>query len=60
MAGGSTFEVDGVDPANSAFGIGAGLKFFDTSGWDFTANYDFTFKSEYEAHSGFLRAAYEF
>jgi outer membrane autotransporter protein len=59
-AGGSTFAVDGVDPARSAFGIGAGVKFFDTSGWDFTANYDYTFKDEYNAHSGFVRAAYEF
>jgi uncharacterized protein with beta-barrel porin domain len=60
IAGGSTIGVEGVDPANSVFGVGAGVKFFDTSGWDFTAAYDFTFKDEYEAHSAFVRAAYEF
>lgn len=60
FAGGSTIESQGVDPANSVFGIGVGVKFYDVSGWDFTANYDFTFKDAYEAHSAFLRAAYEF
>jgi outer membrane autotransporter protein len=59
-AGGSTFESQGVDPARSAFAIGAGVKFFDVTGWDFTANYDFNFKDEYSAHSAFFRAAYEF
>jgi uncharacterized protein with beta-barrel porin domain len=60
FAGGSTIESQGVDPANSVFGIGVGVKFYDVSGWDFTANYDFTFKDAYEAHSAFVRAAYEF
>lgn len=60
VAGGSTFAINGADAADSTFAIGAGLKFYDTSGWDFTANYDYTFKSDYHAHSGFLRAAYEF
>lgn len=60
VAGGSTFGVNGADAADSTFGVGAGLKFYDASGWDFTANYDYTFKSDYHAHSGFLRAAYEF
>jgi hypothetical protein len=59
-AGGSTFGISGVDAADSTFGVGVGLKFYDASGWDFTANYDYTFKSDYQAHSGFLRAAYEF
>lgn len=59
-AGGSTFEAVGADPATSVFSLGAGLKLYDQNGWDFTANYDYTFKSDYEAHSGFLRAAYEF
>lgn len=60
VAGGSTIGIEVVDPAKSAFGIGVGLKFHDTSGWDFAAAYDYTFKDEYEAHSAYLRAAYEF
>lgn len=60
VAGGSTIGVDGVDPANSVFGVGVGLKFHDASGWDFTAAYDYTFKDEYEAHPAYARAAYEF
>lgn len=60
VAGGSTIGIEGVDPARSAFGVGVGLKFYDTSGWDFMAAYDYAFKDEYEAHSAFLRAAYEF
>lgn len=60
VAGGSTIAIEAVNPAKSAFGIGVGLKFYDTSGWDFAAAYDYTFKDEYEAHSAYLRAAYEF
>ena len=59
-AGGSTFSTDGIDPADSTTSIGTGLKLFKTNNWDFTANYDYTFKEDYSAHSGFLRAAYEF
>lgn len=59
-AGGSTFSTQGLDPANSTFGVGAGVKLYGTNGWDFTANYDFTFKQDYDAHTGFIRAAYEF
>lgn len=59
-AGGATFSSQGVDPARSTFVLGAGLKLFDTSGWDFTTNYDYSFKDDYKAHSGFVRAAYQF
>ena len=60
VAGGSTFAVGGMDTPNSTFAIGAGAKFYSVDNWDFSANYDYTFKSDYAAHSGLFRAAYEF
>jgi len=59
-AGGSTFDTKALDPADSTFQAGVGLKLIETNGWDVTANYDYTFKSDYDSHSGFLRVAYEF
>lgn len=60
-AGGSTFDAKGPDEDDpSSYTVGTGLKFYGVAGWDLTANYDYTFKSSYNAHSGFARAAYEF
>lgn len=59
-AGGPAFSTGGVDPARSTLGAGVGLKIYDTNGWDFAASYDYTYKSDYDAHSGFVRAAYQF
>jgi outer membrane autotransporter protein len=60
IGGGAAFTANGADPAQHAFNVGAGLSLFDTSGWEFTANYDYDFKSDYDAHSGFIRAGVKF
>ena len=57
LGGGSAFRSQGFDPAQSAFDIGAGFKYFEAGDWEFMAVYDFEYKSDYTAHSGFLRAA---
>ncbi len=58
--GGASFKTEGFDPAQSTFNIGAGLTYYTTDNWELTANYDFEVKEDYDAHSGYLRAAYKF
>jgi outer membrane autotransporter protein len=58
--GGAAFETQGMDPARSTFNVGAGLNYMATNNWEFSANYDYEFKSDYGAHSGTVRAAYKF
>lgn len=58
--GGAAFQTNGMDPARSTFNVGAGLSYMATNNWEFSANYDYEFKSDYGAHSGLVRAAYKF
>jgi outer membrane autotransporter protein len=60
VGGGQSFRTKGFDPAQSTFNLGAGMKYYDAGNWEFTANYDYEFKSDYDGHSGFLRAGYKF
>lgn len=59
-AGGAAFASQGPDPAQSTFDVGASLDYLTTDNWQFTVNYGFEYKSDYDAHSGFVRAAYKF
>lgn len=59
-AGGATFSVQGLNPANSTFDFGTGVKLYNSNNWDFAATYDHTARSDYNANSGMLRAAYHF
>lgn len=58
--GGASFKTEGFDPAQSTFNVGGSLTYYAVNNWEFTANYDFEVKSDYDAHSGYLRAAYKF
>ncbi len=58
--GGATFKSEGFDPAQSTFTLGTGVKYYDTNNWEFTADYDYEFKSDYDSHSALLKAAYKF
>lgn len=58
--GGAAFNTKGMDPARSQFDVGAAVKYMTVNNWDFTAQYDYQFKSDYDAHNGILRAAYKF
>lgn len=57
---GATFKTEGFDPAQVTFNVGAGLTYFSTMNWDFSAQYDFEYKEDYDAHAGTLRASYKF
>lgn len=58
--GGGSFFVPGPNQARTDLNLGAGLKFLTTQRWTLTASYNFDWKSDYTAHSGFLRAGYKF
>jgi outer membrane autotransporter protein len=57
---GTSFRTKGFDPAQTTFNIGAGLTYFSTTNWELSAAYDYEVKSDFDAHSGSLRAAYRF
>lgn len=59
-APGVTFVTEGFTPARSTFNVGAGVKFQTVANWEFTANYDYEFKSDYDSHAGFIRAGFRF
>lgn len=58
--GGAAFKTEGFDAAQTTGNIGTGLKWETAGGFDFSANYDYEYKSDYDAHSGYVRAGYRF
>ena len=57
---GTTFTTQGFDAQQSTFNVGAGLEFFTTANWELSVNYDYEIKEDYDAHNGYVRAAYKF
>lgn len=57
---GAAFKVEGFDPAQTTFDIGAGVTYFSTTNWELSASYDYEFKSDYDSHTGLVKAAYKF
>jgi outer membrane autotransporter protein len=60
VGGGSTFTTTGADPARNIFKAGAGLTYVATSNWDLKADYDYTYKQDYDSHAGTIRATTHF
>lgn len=58
--GGAAFKTQGADAAQGTGNIGTGVKWSTASNLDLSVNYDFEAKSDYKAHSGFVRAGYKF
>lgn len=58
--GGASFETDGADPARSTFNIGTAVTYELDNNWALTADYDYEIKSDFDAHSGMVRAGYKF
>lgn len=56
----TTFNSAGPDPARSTFNAGAGVTYATVADWDLSANYDYTFKSDFDAHAGTVRATSRF
>ncbi len=60
IGGGDDFEIIGASPAQGAYSIGVGATYYARNNWEFSASFDYELKSDYAAHSGFLRAGYNF
>jgi len=58
--GGASFKTNGLEPGQGTGNIGASLGYVMDNNWSFTAGYDYEIKSDYDAHSGSLRANYKF
>jgi outer membrane autotransporter protein len=58
--GTASFKTTGAEPAKSAFNAGLGLTYSTSANWDLAANYDYTYKADYSAHSGIIRATSHF
>lgn len=58
--GGSAIDSEGFDPAQSTVVLGAGLRYQLNDSWEVSAQYDFEYKTDYRAHTGAIRAAYNF
>ena len=56
----NAFTTQGPDPSRSAFDVGAGIVYSTTANWDLSANYGYTWKEQYGAHNGSLRATTHF
>lgn len=55
-----SFTTEGADVERSQFNAGAGLVYSTTDNWDLSANYNYTYKQDYDAHSGVLRVTSHF
>ncbi len=55
VGGGSSFTATGSKPAQGRLNAGAGLSFTTSSDWGLSANYDYDYKTGYNAHSGVVR-----
>lgn len=60
IGGGAAFVTKGYDPAQHSVTGGLGLKYSTGDSWDFSADYDYTSKSDYDSHSGIIKAIYSF
>lgn len=47
-------------PSRSRVNAGLGVTYMTTSNWDVSANYDYTYKQDFNAHSGVVRATAHF
>lgn len=60
LGGAMTFTTKGYEPAQHSVNGGLGLNVQTTTGWDFNAMYDYTNKSDFDAHTGVVKAVYAF
>jgi outer membrane autotransporter protein len=60
QGGGAAFDTDGLDQSRHTLNLGAAVKYYSTENWELSAEYDFEYKADYDAHSGQIRAGYRF
>ncbi len=60
VGAGPSFNTFGFKPARDSYNLGASLTLFSHYSFNMSAEYDFNFKQDYRANSGFVRVRYEF
>ena len=61
FAGGSaSFQTEGFEPGRHTVNLGIAVQYDAPNNWTFTSAYDFETKADYQAHSGLIRANYQF
>lgn len=55
-----TFITEGGNPAKVSYNLGIGTTYFGSDNWEISGGYDFTYKQDYYAHTGFMKFAYKF
>ncbi|MCK9554823.1 autotransporter domain-containing protein [bacterium] len=58
--GGGSFATEGFDPAQNSLNVGCKLVLITKGNWDFEANYDFEYKEDFLAHTGWVNIRYNF
>lgn len=58
--GGAKFKTKGLEVDRDAALIGASVDFAEVKGWELSVNYDGEFKSDYDSHTGSVKAKYNF
>lgn len=60
VGGGSSFVLEGFDPAESRFTFGAGMHYLSRGPWQLSADYELDLRADYVSQSGYMKAAYRF
>lgn len=60
IGGGAAFTAQGYDPAQHSVNGGLGLIYSAPNNWDFSADYDYKYKSDYDSHTGIIKAKHYF
>lgn len=60
IGGGSSFQTKGFVPDENRFNLGTSLTYKAPLHWEITADYDYEFRADSSAHSGYLKAACKF
>lgn len=58
-APGVSFKTEGFEPDQSTFNAGAGITLATHDNWELSADYDYQMKSDFDSHSGLVRAGYK-
>ncbi|MFA5094126.1 MAG: autotransporter domain-containing protein, partial [Candidatus Omnitrophota bacterium] len=58
--GGGSFATNGFDPAQNSFNAGAKLTLASHNNWSLETNYDFEYKEDFTAHTGWADVKYKF
>ncbi len=59
-ANGASWTATGPEPARSTYDIGGTVHMFRSNNWNFSAGYDFRYKSNYTENAFMIRAEYRF